>query len=54
MKSPIHELLVPGTLTAAIDAALITKSFTESLVPETLFNLALILIKLSTVTWTVT
>jgi hypothetical protein len=48
MKSPIQELLVPGTLTAAIDAALMTKSFTESLTDEDLFNLALILIRLST------
>lgn len=54
MKSPIHELLVPGTLTAAIEAALITKSFTDSLVSEALFNLALILIRLSTWTCTVT
>ena len=36
MYSVIQELLVSGTLIAAIDAALMTKSLTESLVEDTL------------------
>jgi len=54
MKSPIHELLVAGTLTAAKAAAFMTKSLTESFDEEWAFNLALIFIKLSTHTLVVT
>jgi hypothetical protein len=54
MKSFDHELFVAGTLIAAIDAAFMTKSFTDNLTAETLLNLALIFIKLSTCTCTVT
>lgn len=53
-KSSIQALFVAGTLTAAWAAAFITKSFTESLTEECLFNLALIFIRLSTCTYTVT
>ena len=48
MYSIIQELLVSGTLIAAMDAALMTKSLTESLVEDTLFNLALSFMRLST------
>ena len=54
MKSPIHEELVSGTLTQAIDAALITISLTEIFDFATLLSLALNLIRLSTETATVT
>ena len=53
-KSPIHELFVAGTFTAARAAAFITKSFTESFTDECLFSLALNCIKLSTCTAVVT
>ena len=54
MKSFIQELLVAGTFMEAIAEALITKSLTESLVPDTLFSFSLIFMRLSTETWTVT
>lgn len=54
MYSPIQAELVAGTLTVAIDAALITMSFTEIFDLETVFNLVLSFIRLSTATCTVT
>ena len=49
-----HEELVSGTLIAAKEAALITKSLTDNFVVDYLFNLALIFMRLSTQTWVVT
>ena len=54
INSPIHDELVSGTLTQANDTALITISLTEIFVFDTVFNLVLNLIRLSTATYTVT
>lgn len=48
MYSVYQELLVSGTLTAAAEAALMTKSLTDSFVSLTLFSLALSAMRLST------
>jgi hypothetical protein len=53
-KSPYHEELVSGTFRAAIDAAFITKSFTDILDEELALSLALSARSLSTLTETVT
>jgi len=50
MNSAIQELLVAGTLMDAQQAAFITKSLTDILVPETALSFALIFIRLSTPT----
>jgi len=53
-KSTYQLLLVAGTLSAAREAAFMTKSLTDSLTVATLLSLALSFIRLSTSTWTVT